>query len=242
MDDVWECLQEISKIQTNDTCGTHVHVSPKELATWSLGHLKRLSMAIIWFEPAIEVILPKQRRQNMWAKANHKDHPQFKAQTVENILHIINSCETIEALIECMNPQDDRYFGWNFTNLREDAIGTVEFRRPPGVTGRGASLSWMKFTAAFVRAAANVQDPTDLLKNEQSVEGMKSFLRVALPTGVRPRDEFGRIFRNKSGRIDVAPLRPLTQRERELLKAKKEDKEKRNTMMKKLIMAMRTNQ
>jgi hypothetical protein len=37
-------------------------------------------------------------------------------------------------------------------------------------------------------------------------------------------------------------LRPLTQQERELLKAKKEDKEKRNTMMKKIITAMRTNQ
>jgi hypothetical protein len=100
----------------------------------------------------------------------------------------------------------------------------------------------MNFTAAFVRAAASVQDPTDLLKNQQDVERMKSFLRVALPKGVRPRDEFGRIFRNKSGRIDVVPLRPLTQQERELLQAKKEDKEKRNTMMKKIIMAMRANQ
>lgn len=199
-------------------------------------------MAIIWFEPAIEVILPKQRRQNLWAKANHKDHPQFKAQTVEKTFHMINSCETIDALIDCMNPQDDRYFGWNFTNLRKDAIGTIEFRRPPGVTGRVASLSWMNFTAAFVRAAATVQDPTDLLKNEQSVEGLKSFLRIAMPTGVHLRDECGRIFRNKSGRIDVVPLRALTQQERELLQAKKEDKEKRNTIMKKLIMAMRANQ
>jgi hypothetical protein len=199
-------------------------------------------MAIIWFEPAIEVIVPKQRRQNIWAKANHKDHPQFKAQTAENILHMINSCETIDVLIERMNPQGDRYFGWNFTNLRENGIGTVEFRRAPGVTGQGASLSWMNFTAAFVRAAANVQDPSDLLKIQQSVEGMKSFLRVALPTRVRPRHEFGRIFRNKSGRMDITPLRPLTQQERELLKGKKGDKENRNTMMKKLIMAMRANQ
>ena len=110
------------------------------------------------------------------------------------------------------------------------------------MTGRGASLSWMNFTAAFARAAASVQDPTDLLKIQQSVQGMKSFLRVAVPAGVRPRDEFGRIFRNKSGRIDVVPLRPLTQQERELLKAKKEDKEKRNTMMEKVIAAMRANQ
>jgi len=102
---------------------------PKGSASWSLGHLKRLSMAIIWFESAIEVIVPKQRRQNIWAKANHKDHPQFKAQTVENILHMINSCETIDILIERMNPQGDRYFGWNFTNLRENGIGAVEFRR-----------------------------------------------------------------------------------------------------------------
>jgi hypothetical protein len=63
---------------------------------------------------------------------------------------------------------------------------------------------------------------------------MKSFLRVALPTGVRPRNEFGR--------IDVAPSRPLTQQERELLQEKKEDKEKRHTMMKKIIMAMKANE
>jgi hypothetical protein len=155
---LWEFLRKRSEIQTNNTCGTHVHTSPKEPATWSLGHLKRLSMAIIWFEPAMEVILPKQRRQNIWAKANHKDHPQFRTRTVENIFHMINSCETTDALIDCMNPEDDRYFGWNFTNLRESAIGTVEFRRPPGVTGRGASLSWMCFTAAFIRAAANIYE------------------------------------------------------------------------------------
>ena len=238
----WNFLQSYSEVQTNNTCGTHVHISPSESASWSLGHLKRLSMAIIWFEPAIEVILPKQRRQNIWAKANHKDHPQFKVQTIENIFHTINSCETTDAMIECMNPQDDRYFGWNFTNLRENAIGTVEFRRPPGVTGRVACLSWMEFTAAFVRAATSIQDPTDLLSIQQSVEGMKSFLRTALPPGVRPRDAFGRIFRNKSGRVDVAPLRPLTQQEREMLEEKKRDKEKRNTIMKKIIMAMRANQ
>ena len=199
-------------------------------------------MAIIWFEPAIEVMLPKQRRQNKWAKANHKDHPQFKVQTIEDIFHTINSCETTDAMIECMNPQDDRYFGWNFTNLRADSIGTVEFRRPPGVTGRATSLSWMEFTAAFVRAAISIQDPTGLLNNQQSVEGMKSFLRTALPEGVRSRDAFGRIFRNKSGRIDVAPLRPLTQQERDLLESKKREKERRNTMMEKIIAAMRANQ
>lgn len=113
----WDFIQTYSEVQTNDTCGTHVHISPSESASWSLGHLKRLSMAIIWFEPAIEVILPKQRRQNKWAKANHKDHPQFKVQTIENIFYTINSCETTDAIIECMNPEDDRYFGWNFTNL-----------------------------------------------------------------------------------------------------------------------------
>jgi len=239
----WDFFQHFStEIQTNDTCGTHVHISLSESTSWSLGNLKRLSMAIIWFEPAIEVILPKQRRQNKWAKANHKDHPQFKAQTIENIFHMIHSCETTDALIDCMNPQDDRYFGWNFTNLRKDAIGTVEFRRPPGVVGRATCLSWMEFTAAFARAAVNVQDPTDLIKYQQSVEGMKSFLYATLPRGVRPRQVFGRIFRNKSGRIDVTPLRPLTQEEMELLEDKKKEKEKRNTIMKKIIMAIRANQ
>ena len=199
-------------------------------------------MAIIWFEPAIEAVLPKQRRQNKWAKTNHRDHPQFKVQTIEDIFHTIDSCETTDAMIECMNPQDDRYFGWNFTNLRANAIGTVEFRRPPGVTGQATCLSWMEFTAAFVRAAISIQDPTSLLRNQQSVEGMKSFLHTALPEGVRIRDAFGRIFRNKSGRIDVAPLRPLTQQERELLESKKREKERRNTMMEKIIAAMRANQ
>jgi hypothetical protein len=40
----------------------------------------------------------------------------------------------------------------------------------------------------------------------------------------------------------VVPLRPLTQQEREMLEDKKRDKEKRNTIMKKIIMAMRANQ
>jgi len=99
----------------------------------------------------------------------------------------------------------------------------------------------MEFAAAFVRAATSIQDPTDLLNNQQSVEGMKSFLRTVLPPGVRSRDAFGRIFRNKSGRVNVTSLRPLTQQERELLEDKKREKERRNTMMKKTIMAMRAN-
>ena len=74
-----------------------------------------------------------------------------------------------------MNPKDDRCFGWDFTNLGEDGIGTVEFRRPPGVVGRTACLSWVEFIAAFAKATANIQDPTDLAKYQHSVEGIVVF-------------------------------------------------------------------
>lgn len=55
----WWDVGKLGEIGTNDTCGTHLHFSPKA-APWGLQDLKRLSIAIMWFETAFEVLFPDQ--------------------------------------------------------------------------------------------------------------------------------------------------------------------------------------
>ena len=65
---MWNYLNANYKITANASCGTHVHMSVA--GGYSLEELKRLSHAIIHFEPALEALLPEDRWGNEYTKSN----------------------------------------------------------------------------------------------------------------------------------------------------------------------------
>lgn len=73
---------------------------------YSLEELKRLSHAIIHFEPALEALLPEDRRGNEYTKCNWIDNPNFGRRRVSRreSMALIERCTTGRELILLMNP------------------------------------------------------------------------------------------------------------------------------------------
>jgi len=44
----------------------HIHISP-EGGEWHIQNLKRVANALIYFEPALEKLVPEHRRGSIWA-------------------------------------------------------------------------------------------------------------------------------------------------------------------------------
>jgi len=240
--ELWTFLDSFARVEANSSCGTHIHVSPPLGVDWHIEYLRRIAKTLIHFEPAIEVLLPEHRRSNLWAKANRADHPQFKVRTVQQAWTRIDTCQDIPELVALINPKVrptdedyDRYYAWNFTNLLEGGIGTIEFRRPPGVTKMDSCICWIEFTVAFVRAGANFGASESLNSFQADVNGLKRLLRLAIPPGKGLRDLFGRIFTNKSGSLNPVSMRQPTPDEVAMLEMKTGEQKDKNVMLKKIL-------
>ncbi|KAI0449304.1 hypothetical protein F5B21DRAFT_494788 [Xylaria acuta] len=123
----WRFLEENYKITADETCSTHVHMSI--VGSYSVMQVKRLAQTIIHFEPAFEALLPRDRRGNEYARSNWIDNLHFGYAKVSRADAIakLERCRTVDEVIELMNPQNSRYFGWNFQAIKK--YSTVEFQR-----------------------------------------------------------------------------------------------------------------
>ncbi|KAI9861194.1 MAG: hypothetical protein M1813_005367 [Trichoglossum hirsutum] len=183
---IFQALNERGGVQTNDSCGTHIHLSPQSGA-WKLLDLKKLSCCILYFERAFEVLYPEAAQYHQsysqaqryekyriaanknqhprYAKANWTDNPKFSTACSKNVDLILAKRDVVQ-LIELMNPPDrpynrlgilDRNFAWNFSNLGQKKC-TIEYRRPPGIKTANACIAWVALAIRFVKAALQVED------------------------------------------------------------------------------------
>jgi len=114
---LWDSLGIDFQIDTNDTCSTHVHISPDE--DWKLEQVQRIACAALYFEAAFEFLLPKSRRGNEWAKSNRVDNALFKGKDVKTCIKEVLTRTTINDVANLMC-NGDRHHGWNFTSFVDD--------------------------------------------------------------------------------------------------------------------------
>jgi hypothetical protein len=199
---VWSHLKEVTRIKVNKSCGVHVHLSPNDnIGVWTLPAVKAICRSIVYFEFAIEALLPSTRRCNHWTKSNVYDNDHFPDKKLRTCFSLIDGCQTIPEIVELMNEGDDKYFGWNFLNLLENGMTTIEFRRAPGVTNAEKCLAWVEFVVTFVQAA--VQKGNGLSNNTglaATVQELKGFLGTVIVSGGQPA-RFEAIFAGKSGAV-----------------------------------------
>jgi putative amidoligase enzyme len=67
---VFESVTRHCQIKTNNTCSTHIHVSPGHGGHWTLEELKEICLAIVYFEGAFLALLPPHRRDNYYCRSN----------------------------------------------------------------------------------------------------------------------------------------------------------------------------
>ncbi len=226
---VWDILDEHYMINTDKTCGTHVHISPSGDQVWDIGRLKAICRSIIHFENAIEALVPPARRGNIWAKNNRVDNPRFSMKTDHQCLQLIASCKTPQEIANLMNNSDDRFYTWNFCNGV-----TIEFRRGPGVIKEEQCLGWVEFAIAFIAAAVRIDPSANSAAFTKDVEGLARFTQAGLKMGMEHSGFMKEVFRGKSGSLRPARMRRLTAEERQISDAKKAEEENKKLIVKKM--------
>jgi len=169
---LWDFVGMGFQIAVNDSCSTHIHVSPN--GDWELEQVKRIACAALYFEGAFEFLLPESRRQNLYAKSNRVDNEQFKGLTVDQCIDAILGCEDIGKVAQKMC-NGERSFGWNLKSFDGLGAKTVEFRRWPGSEDFDSLYDRVAFILSFVYAA--IQYGKDKLKGfEKNVGGLCKFI------------------------------------------------------------------
>ncbi|KAH9992557.1 hypothetical protein F4779DRAFT_609148 [Xylariaceae sp. FL0662B] len=196
---------------------------------WGTAELKSICKAIIYFECAFEVLFPKSRRGNQWAKSNRFDNRNFSSLSGQRCFELIDACHNPVEVADLMSP--DRYYAWNFDNLYFGRKATIEFRRPPGVNNPDVCLAWMELTISFVQAARRHSIGGMLSKYSPDIAGLRRFVNGGLIMGISNSHLFDSIFQGKSGALQPQQVQIINKNM--LMKKRKEDKRK-NVMMKKL--------
>ncbi|KAL9067293.1 MAG: hypothetical protein Q9161_006992 [Pseudevernia consocians] len=221
----FEMIESYAKIMSDITCGTHVHVSPGD-SRWTLEQAKNVSRSVLYFEEAFEVLLPPERRGNRECRNNRTDNPKLKhLPDLGSCFQKIHECTTIKALVHLMNAKDeylsiaceesngenavtDRCYGFNFENLMEGRIGTIEFRRPPCVTNYQDCVMWAEFGASFMQAAMQYgTGPKCLQTYGPDVAGLAAFVGQAAIPGMNDRGILDEMFTRGSDCLPVGALK-----------------------------------
>lgn len=221
----FQIIESYAEIMSDVTCGTHVHVSPG-YSKWTLEQVKNVSRSILYFEEAFEVLLPPGRRGNRECRSNRIDNPKLKhLPDLESCFQRIQECTAIESLIHLMNAKEEdpsnvcedsngekavteRRYGFNFENLMEGKIGTIEFRRPPCVTNYQDCVMWAEFGASFMQAAMQYGTSPDHLRTYgPDVAGLAAFIGQAAIPGMNDRAILEKMFARGSGCLPVGALK-----------------------------------
>lgn len=228
---MWEFLTAEYRVTADEECSTHVHLSLT--GGYTLTQLKRLAQAVVYFEPAVERIVPETRRNNEYARSNWIDnrHLAYKKLSRADSMRAIEACKSDADVIELMNPGQDRYFGFNFLPLK--TYRTIEFRRGSGSTNVGEVFRWVEFAVRFLQASMGVARLEDFQKFKSNVGGLKQFLNtVPNQAGMSDRAHMDTLFRGckdddklepKIVNIDKLPQKKKDKLNRKIAEDKKGD-------------------
>lgn len=156
---IWEELHKNFYIETQSTCGTHVHLRPMD--GFELSQLKNMAKVIAVFERNVRDAMPKERKDSKWAMSNVSQKElspkltQFYNQCRNSndynpLFRGIDFIISDEELSAIMSP--GKIVTWNFRNVL-NSCGTLEFRRPPQVVDAKSTCNWVAFALSFVSYA-----------------------------------------------------------------------------------------
>lgn len=171
----------------NDTCSTHIHVTPGR--PWRLVELKLIAKAVIHFMNATASLdsIPASRYSGSgtYAYAPRLNgsggvlaqwiREAQSSRTWNRIFAWIDHpARTQNDIINLISPSDG--YAWNFDTLNEPRLGTIEFRLPPASGTNRQAKQWVNFTLSFVMAALNWTFPY-IQGEEDDVDDLADFLK-----------------------------------------------------------------
>lgn len=177
----WTFLEENYILSANTLCSTHVHVSVRRGGEGGIGmglsNMKKIAQAIIHFEPAIEALVPPERRGNVWASSNWIDNKVFATpeMTRRRVLEALQNCSSVADVAQMMSPgPQGKAWAWNFQALNK--FGTIEFRKGSASLNAGDAIGWAELVLYFVLAAIKLRGLNSLLHFPANIGGLAGFL------------------------------------------------------------------
>ncbi len=175
LETIFNTLRSSFTLASSSHCSTHVHVSGTP-APLSSEELAALAKATLYFEPALDALVPSGRRDSAayWCQSNHAN-PSLKDYALTDCFAILDhSSSSTRAVVESVNlcPASSAYgrahgkkhdfirgkvYKWDFTGMLSKAaggtgLGTIEFRQPPGSLSSADASGWVTLALAFVTA------------------------------------------------------------------------------------------
>ncbi|KAI9676457.1 MAG: hypothetical protein M1817_000614 [Caeruleum heppii] len=154
---VWRVIDDNFEVNTNDSCGTHVHLSP--WFGWSLKQVRKLSKSVFFWEAEMGQYMPPERMIYKYCLFNadaskdpklHSVYTAAKDKDFRTIYEWIDRFGTERELAQALS--QGREVAWNFRNLL-GGTGSVEFRRAPQVKTARDAVNWASFVITFVHRA-----------------------------------------------------------------------------------------
>jgi Putative amidoligase enzyme len=239
----WAFLQNEYEITTSTECGTHIHISIRR--GFSLADMKKIAQCIMFFEPAIEALLPDERRGNSYMKSNWLDNRKFGLQnkSPRQAIREIGLAQTRQEIVGLMSPDLDSHFAWNFQTLQR--LRTIEFRKGTPSKNAREALMWAEFAMSFILSAMQTRDvPTYLGNTQPNVGGLKAFVLQEKTEPYMCDPEYLKpLWVGKTGRESRQPRvgGPFHQAQREMLDKKRQMEKRRYLMRSKVDQEARLN-
>ena len=159
IDQFWSIIRKHFDLRRDTSCGMHIHVSPVQ-SRFDIGQLRCIAKAVVLWERDTARCAPPSRDDRV------------QNFCLSNVLGAVPAARSIQAhgplrglrhafrhidhasrndIVDYVCP--DKHRVWNFLSARETGHGSVEFRRPPGVTTGKKAKHWIAFTMAFIDMA-----------------------------------------------------------------------------------------
>ncbi|KAI0099790.1 putative amidoligase enzyme-domain-containing protein [Nemania sp. FL0031] len=155
----WTAWRRVFHMPKKSTkCGAHIHISPCPSKHFTMRELKDIAYGIVFYEPLVEELLPKDRRNNKYCELNTRHSSKLLSYYQDDsdlpiIWDFIFDIEFADDLRDFMQEntgdKKDRYVLWNFANIF-DGSGTIEFRGGRGLRGPVRTKRWISFVVSFI--------------------------------------------------------------------------------------------
>lgn len=178
-------LKNVRSIRVNKSMGFHVHVNV-EGAT--LLQLIKICQNFIKYENAMDSMMPFSRRGNTFCQSNRGVVP---GETNKEKHESLGRCQTLDDLMDAMNPGDSRYFKLNLVNLKTGRQPTVEFRQHSSTVSQEKVLNWIRFCVSLVSNSMRLKSPSSLKQSRSLDDQMEMLFQYAV------KDRYLAIFYKK---------------------------------------------
>ncbi|KAI8625623.1 putative amidoligase enzyme-domain-containing protein [Xylariaceae sp. FL1651] len=177
---IFRVLKTYFTVTPSAHCSTHVHLSTSP--PLQPVHLSSIAKAVLYFEPALDSLLPPDRATSYWCQSN-RTNPVLKPLSLAQCFEYLDACayppqgagthDVVRAM--CLFPARSAYgrahgftedfvhgvYKWDFSGLilpheGGQGKGTLEFRQAPGSRSAEDVRTWVELAVAFAAGAVDV--------------------------------------------------------------------------------------